>query len=65
MIRPSPDLPRLQSAEELGLTPKPSVLVFLESLHQDEYTGLVVLHFCQGIAKKAEFPGKQVALARE
>lgn len=42
-----------------------SVLVFLESLYQDEYTGLIVLHFCRGVAKKAEFPGKQVALARE
>lgn len=35
---------------------------FLTSLHQDEYTGLIVLHFCNGVAKKAEFPGKQVAL---
>lgn len=45
--------------------PPASVLVFLDSLYQDSYTGLIVLHFCRGVAKKAEFPGKQVALARE
>lgn len=47
-------------------SPPASVLLFLESLYQDEYTGLIVLHFCQGVAKKAEFPvpGRQIPLAK-
>lgn len=40
-------------------------LTFLESLYQTEYTGRIVLHFCRGVAKTAEFPGTHITLARE
>ena len=35
---------------------------FLTALYQDEYTGLIVLHCHQGVPKKVEFPGVQLAL---
>lgn len=36
----------------------------LRRLHQDEYTGLIILHWAQGEPKKVEFPGTQVRLRR-
>jgi hypothetical protein len=50
------EAPARQQADPVAQT----FFELLTALHQDEYTGIVVLHLCAGVPKVAEIPEKVI-----